>query len=47
MRMFLCAAALAGVLTTAADAQAAFGDRALRRGSHGHDVRVLQAWPPP
>jgi hypothetical protein len=44
MRMFLCAAALAGVLTTAADAQAAFGDRALRRGSHGHDVRVLQAW---
>jgi peptidoglycan hydrolase-like protein with peptidoglycan-binding domain len=42
--MFLSAAALAGVLIAASDAHAAFGDRALRRGAHGHDVRVLQAW---
>jgi peptidoglycan hydrolase-like protein with peptidoglycan-binding domain len=40
----LCAVALAGMLTAAGDAHAAFGDRALRRGMHGHDVRVLQAW---
>jgi cell wall-associated NlpC family hydrolase len=36
--------ALACLLATAADAHAAFGDRALRRGMHGHDVRVLQSW---
>jgi cell wall-associated NlpC family hydrolase len=36
--------ALACVLAMAADAHAAFGDRPLRRGTHGHDVRVLQSW---
>jgi len=33
-----------GMLAVAGDAHAAFGDRALRRGMHGHDVRVLQSW---
>jgi peptidoglycan hydrolase-like protein with peptidoglycan-binding domain len=27
-----------------ADAYAAFGDRPLRKGARGHDVRVLQSW---
>jgi cell wall-associated NlpC family hydrolase len=36
--------ALACACATAPDASAAFGDRALRRGMHGHDVRVLQSW---
>jgi cell wall-associated NlpC family hydrolase len=36
--------ALACCLAMAADAHAAFGDRPLRRGMHGHDVRVLQSW---
>jgi cell wall-associated NlpC family hydrolase len=35
---------LAASLAAAGDAHAAFGDRALRRGMHGHDVRVLQSW---
>ena len=35
---------LAASLSAAADARAAFGDRGLRRGMHGHDVRVLQSW---
>jgi peptidoglycan hydrolase-like protein with peptidoglycan-binding domain len=43
-RRIVCAAAVAGTLSVAADAHAAFGDRPLRLGSHGHDVRVLQAW---
>ena len=37
-------AAAAGSVAVAADAHAAFGDRPLRRGMHGHDVRVLQSW---
>lgn len=32
------------VLALPAAAQGAFGDRTLRRGMHGHDVRVLQSW---
>ena len=36
--------AFACLLSVAADAHAAFGDRPLRRGMHGHDARVLQAW---
>jgi hypothetical protein len=43
-RRIVCAAALACTLVGAADAQAAFGDRTLRSGMRGHDVRVLQAW---
>jgi len=35
---------LACGVADAGDAHAAFGDRALRRGMHGHDVRVLQSW---
>lgn len=39
-------AALALLLPAAAPADAGyrFGERALARGSHGHDVRVLQSW---
>jgi peptidoglycan hydrolase-like protein with peptidoglycan-binding domain len=37
----LALAALALLPTTA---QAAFGDRPLRIGHRGHDVRVLQSW---
>jgi hypothetical protein len=43
-KRLICAFALAGVLGSVPDARAAFGDRALRRGAHGHDVRVLQGW---
>jgi cell wall-associated NlpC family hydrolase len=43
-RGLLCALAAASAFGTAADARAAFGDRTLRRGMHGHDVRVLQGW---
>jgi len=35
---------LAASLSAVGDAHAAFGDRGLRRGMHGHDVRVLQSW---
>jgi peptidoglycan hydrolase-like protein with peptidoglycan-binding domain len=38
----LLAASVVAVIP--ADARAAFGDRPLRKGSHGHDVRVLQGW---
>ncbi len=41
----LCAAVVvATALGAPAEAKAAFGDRALRSGMHGHDVRVLQDW---
>ena len=43
-RKLLCAAVLTGALTVAGDAHAAFGDRTLRPGMRGHDVRVLQSW---
>jgi Putative peptidoglycan binding domain len=40
-----CAIALAaGFVGHTNVADAAFGDRALRIGHHGHDVRVLQSW---
>lgn len=35
---------VAGMAAWVGDARAAFGDRALRQGAHGHDVRVLQSW---
>jgi peptidoglycan hydrolase-like protein with peptidoglycan-binding domain len=34
----------AAVAVPPATARAALGDRPLHRGSHGHDVRVLQSW---
>lgn len=40
----LCVLALLLLSATAATARASFGDRTLRKGSHGHDVRVLQSW---
>jgi cell wall-associated NlpC family hydrolase len=43
-RVILCTAVLIGTLSATASAHAAFGDRTLRRGMHGHDVRVLQGW---
>jgi hypothetical protein len=43
-KRIVATAALACTLVAAGDAHAAFGDRTLRRGMHGHDVRVLQAW---
>ncbi len=43
-KVILCTLALAGTFSATTNAHAAFGDRALRRGMHGHDVRVLQAW---
>jgi hypothetical protein len=40
-----CALALAAALAALpAPADAAFGDRPLRLGHRGHDVRVLQSW---
>jgi cell wall-associated NlpC family hydrolase len=40
-----CALALAAAFAShVAPASAAFGDRPLRKGSRGHDVRVLQSW---
>lgn len=40
-----CALALAAVFAAhVTPAVAAFGDRPLRKGSRGHDVRVLQSW---
>ena len=45
LRALACALlALVACAAVPAAAQAAFGDRALRRGSEGHDVRVLQSW---
>jgi peptidoglycan hydrolase-like protein with peptidoglycan-binding domain len=43
-RLLAVAASLATVLALPGAARAAFGDRTLRRGMHGHDVRVLQSW---
>jgi hypothetical protein len=43
-KAILCAVTLAGVSVPAGIADAAFGDRSLRSGMRGHDVRVLQAW---
>jgi hypothetical protein len=40
----LCALALLLLSVTAATARASFGDKTLRKGSRGHDVRVLQSW---
>ncbi len=37
-------AALGSCLLAPAASGATFGDRPLTRGSHGHDVRVLQSW---
>jgi hypothetical protein len=37
-------ASVTSTLALPAAANAAFGDRTLRRGMHGHDVRVLQSW---
>lgn len=36
--------AIGGLLLTPAAAFAAFGDRPLKTGTSGHDVRVLQSW---
>lgn len=47
MRFYGALAAFAAVASTLglpAAANAGFGDRTLRKGMHGHDVRVLQAW---
>ena len=38
------AVAVCGLLLMPAAAFAAFGDRQLTTGAHGHDVRVLQSW---
>jgi cell wall-associated NlpC family hydrolase len=44
-RVPACALALAAAFASyAAPAFSAFGDRPLRKGSRGHDVRVLQSW---
>lgn len=43
-RKYLCLAAVTSLLVGASDARAAFGDRTLRPGARGHDVRVLQGW---
>jgi peptidoglycan hydrolase-like protein with peptidoglycan-binding domain len=45
LRALACAAtALVACLAVPSAASATFGDRALQRGSEGHDVRVLQSW---
>ena len=47
MNLHRALVALATVSTTVAlpaEANASFGDRTLKKGMHGHDVRVLQAW---
>jgi cell wall-associated NlpC family hydrolase len=43
-RIPACALALAAFAAQVTPASAAFGDRPLRKGSRGHDVRVLQSW---
>ena len=45
LRALACAlTALVACLALPSAASAAFGDRALKRGATGHDVRVLQSW---
>ena len=45
LRALACALlALVAGLALPSAASAAFGDRVLKRGSQGHDVRVLQSW---
>jgi len=39
-----CGLALLAALAVAQAAWASFGDRTLRKGARGHDVRVLQSW---
>jgi cell wall-associated NlpC family hydrolase len=41
--MFACAVALTALVALPTSAEAAFGDRLLRVGHRGHDVRVLQS----
>jgi peptidoglycan hydrolase-like protein with peptidoglycan-binding domain len=41
---FVCALTALLVLATATTAVARFGEKTLRRGSRGHDVKVLQSW---
>lgn len=43
-RLSITTAAVCGVLLMPAAAMAAFGDRPLKTGASGHDVRVLQSW---
>lgn len=43
-RTLALVASVTSTLALPAAAHAAFGDRALRRGMYGHDVRVLQSW---
>jgi peptidoglycan hydrolase-like protein with peptidoglycan-binding domain len=43
-RATAAAACIGTVLALPGAAKAAFGDRTLRPGTHGHDVRVLQSW---
>lgn len=40
----VAAAASCALVLAPAAAEAGFGDRTLKRGSRGHDVRVLQSW---
>jgi hypothetical protein len=42
--LFACAVTALACLAAAPVALARFGDTTLRKGSHGHDVRVLQSW---
>jgi Putative peptidoglycan binding domain len=42
--LLACAAMSLLLLAAAPAALARFGDATLRKGSHGHDVRVLQSW---
>src|SRR3954454_8215227 len=41
---YACAATALLMLATAPVAFGQFGSTTLRKGSHGHDVRVLQSW---
>src|SRR3954470_15238624 len=42
--LYACAATALVMLAAAPVALAQFGTTTLRKGSHGHDVRVLQSW---